>query len=257
MCEIFGSNAADNCQINDYLKEFFSHSGKHPHGWGLACMEENQVQIEKEPMQAEKSYYLKERLTVPVMTKNAVAHIRYATIGNVEYRNCHPFTVKDQSGRQWTLVHNGTIFDYQPLNRYVQLQLGDTDSERILLYLVDEVNRREKQLQRRMNEEERFQLLDSIIVEMAKGNKLNILIYDGELFYVHTNYADSLYELELENQVLFSTVPLGKEEWQPVTFTTLLAYQQGRRVFTGTNHGNEYKNSEENMKYLYRIFSDL
>ena len=59
MCEIFGSNAADNCQINDYLKEFFSHSGKHPHGWGLACMDGKQVQIEKEPIQAEKSYYLK------------------------------------------------------------------------------------------------------------------------------------------------------------------------------------------------------
>ena len=108
-----------------------------------------------------------------------------------------------------------------------------------------------------MKKEERFRLLDSIIVEMSKGNKLNLLIYDGELFYVHTNYADSLYKLEKENQVLFSTVPLGREEWQSVTFTTLLAYHQGRRVFTGTNHGNEYKNSEENMKYLYRIFSDL
>ena len=119
---------------------------------------------------------------MPVITKNAAAHIRYATIGNVEYRNCHPFTAKDQSGRQWTLVHNVTIFDYQPLNRYVQLQQGDTDSERILLYLVDEVNRREKQLQRRMNEEERFQLLDSIIVEMSKGNKINLLIYEENCF---------------------------------------------------------------------------
>ena len=257
MCELFGMNAEENCQMNEYLKEFFSHSNAHPHGWGLACMEQNQTQIEKEPIQASKSNYLKERLTVPVVAKNAVAHIRYATIGNVEYRNCHPYTMKDREGRSWTLVHNGTIFDYQPLNCYVKLQQGDTDSERILLYLVDEINRREKQLQRRLNEEERFRLLDSIVVEMSKGNKLNLLIYDGELFYVHTNYANSLYELDKENQVLFSTIPLGKEEWHPVTFTTLLAYHQGRRVFTGTNHGNEYKNSEENMKYLYCIFSDL
>lgn len=257
MCELFGMNSAESCQINEYLKEFFSHSNAHPHGWGMACMEENQVQIEKEPMQASKSAYLKERLSVPVSVKNALAHIRYATIGNVEYKNCHPYTMKDRGSRQWTLIHNGTIFEYQPLNKYVKIQNGDTDSERILLYFVELINQREKELQRCMSVEERFHLLDSAIVEMSKGNKLNLLLYDGELFYVHTNYANSLYELDRENQVLFSTTPLDSEEWRPVPFTTLLAYRQGERIFTGTNHGNEYKDSEENMKLLYRIFSEL
>lgn len=257
MCELFGINATKDCQINEYLKEFFSHSSAHPHGWGLACMEENQIQLEKEPMQASRSNYLKERLTVPVLVKNAFAHIRYATIGNVEYRNCHPYTRKDKNGRTWTLVHNGTIFDYEPLNQYVTVQTGDTDSERILYYVVDRVNQREKELERKMDEQERFSLLDSIIVQMAKGNKLNLLLYDGELCYVHTNYVNTLYELEKENQVLFATVPLSKELWKPVTFTTLLAYRKGHRVFTGTNHGNEYMHNEENMKLLYRIFSDL
>lgn len=257
MCELFGINSAENSRINEYLKEFFTHSSAHPHGWGLACMEHDQVQIEKEPIQASKSNYLKERLSVPVLVKNAFAHIRYATIGNVEYRNCHPYTMKDNGGRPWTLVHNGTIFDFPPLNPYVSVQDGDTDSERILLYFVELINREEKRLQRPMNEKERFLLLDSVVAEMSKGNKLNLLLYDGELFYVHTNYAKSLYELDKEKQVIFSTVPLGREEWNPVTFTTLLAYKQGQRVFTGTNHGNEYKDNEENIKFLYRIFSDL
>ena len=84
-------------------------------------MEENQIQLEKEPMQASRSNYLKERLTVPVLVKNAFAHIRYATIGNVEYKNCHPYTAKTLNGRQWSLVHNGTIFDYRPLNPYVNI----------------------------------------------------------------------------------------------------------------------------------------
>ena len=257
MCELFGINSAESCKINRYLKDFFSHSSAHPHGWGLACIEQDQVQIEKEPMQASKSIYLKERLSVPILVKNGLAHIRYATIGNVEYKNCHPYTMKDASGRTWTLIHNGTIFDYEPLNKYVNIQNGDTDSERILLYLVDAVNQREKELQRNLNEEERFHLLDGIIVEMSKGNKLNLMVYDGELFYVHTNYANSLYELKKENQVLFSTKPLSEEAWCPVTFTTLLAYRQGKRIFTGTDHGNEYTDSEENMKFLYQIFSDL
>lgn len=39
MCEIFGVSSKTRVDINEYLKVFFSHSNKHPHGWGLACME--------------------------------------------------------------------------------------------------------------------------------------------------------------------------------------------------------------------------
>lgn len=257
MCELFGISSKNPYSINTYLKEFFSHSGVHPHGWGMAFMEGNQVQIEKEPIQATKSNYLKERLTVPVLVRNAFAHIRYATIGNVEYRNCHPYTQRDYSKRQWPLVHNGTIFDCPPLSRYVGIQTGDTDSERILLYLVDVINKKEEELGRKMSGDERFYLLDTVIAKMAEGNKLNLMFFDGELFYVHTNYADSLYKLEKQNQVLFSTSPLGKEQWEPVLFTTLQAYRDGELLYRGTNHGNEYKDNEENIKLLYRIFSDL
>lgn len=257
MCELFGVHSVESIQLNEYLNEFYSHSSEHPHGWGLACMEGSDVQVEKEPVQASKSNYLKERLSVPVRAKNAFAHIRYATIGNVEYKNCHPYTIRDAGGRPWTLIHNGTIFDYPQLNKYVNIQEGDTDSERILLHLVDLINQEEERRKRQMSGEERFRLLDDLIVKLSKGNKLNLMIYDGELFYVHTNYAGSLYELDKENQVMISTVPLSKEEWHPVTFTTLLGFRQGKLVYTGTNHGNEYVDSEENMKFLYGIFSDL
>ena len=108
-----------------------------------------------------------------------------------------------------------------------------------------------------MNSRERFELLDQIVCEMAKENKLNFLLYDGEQLYVHTNYADSLYYLEKENQVLFSTRPLGREEWLPVPFTTLLAYQNGKKAYSGTNHHNEHFDNEENLKYLFQIFSNL
>jgi glutamine amidotransferase len=83
------------------------------------------------------------------------------------------------------------------------------------------------------------------------------LLFDGELLYVHTNYKNSLYQLKQGDAVIFSTVPLGKETWQPVQFTTLEVYEEENRIFQGTNHGNEYVESEENMKFLYSIFSDL
>ena len=133
MCELFGIISAESHEINDDLKEFFSHSNAHPHGWGLACLEENNFHIEKEPIQASKSNQLRKRLSNPIIVKTALAHIRNATIGNIDYSNCHPFTYKDQQGRTWTLIHNGTIFNGKLLNKYVDIQNGDTDSERILL----------------------------------------------------------------------------------------------------------------------------
>jgi glutamine amidotransferase len=126
-----------------------------------------------------------------------------------------------------------------------------------LLYLVDQVNARARELGRALEPEERFRLLDEIVSDMAKGNKLNLLLYDGEYTYVHTNYKDSLHYLKKEDGMLFSTQPLSEEEWKPVEFTTLLVVYNGKLVFSGNNHGNEYVDNEENMKFLYQAFSGL
>ena len=257
MCEIFGYCARQGKSVNEYLKEFYSHSKKHPHGWGLACLNGNQVSIEKEPMQATRSNYLRERLSQKIIANHILSHIRYATIGNVEYGNCHPYTKKDNSGRQWTLIHNGTIFDFQPLYKYTKIQEGQTDSERILLYLVDKMNESETAQGKKLSGKERFQVLDCIINNMARDNKLNLLFSDGEYMYVHTNYQNSLYCLEKENEIFFATSPLSEEEWKHVPFTTLLAYKQGKIAFQGSNHKREYIDNEENMKMLYQIFAEL
>ena len=257
MCELFGVCSKEGMTLNEYLNIFYGRSDKHPHGWGLACLHGNEAMIKKEPIQASKSAYLQEVLAQPIVEENAFAHIRYATIGNIDYRNCHPFSLVDKNGRRWTLIHNGTIFDYSPLEKYVQLQSGETDSERILLYLIEEINGREAELGRPFQEEERFRFLDAIISDMAAGNKLNLLLYDGEIMYVHTNYQNSLHYLEEEGVIIFSTAPLDEKHWQPVCFTTLLAYQNGALKYQGTNHGNEYIEKEENIKFLYQIFADL
>ncbi len=257
MCELFGVSFKKTVEINDYLKIFYSHSNMHPHGWGLACIDGQNIALERESLQASKSNYLKERLSLPVQAKIALAHIRYATIGNVEYCNCHPYSQKDNYSRRWTLIHNGTIFEYPALNKFINIQTGDTDSERILLYIVEQVNNEQKKCQRALTFEERFKLLDTIIASMSSGNKLNLILCDGKYVYVHTNYANSLYFLEKDVGVMFATVPLTDENWQPVPFTQLLAYKDGSLIASGTNHQNEYVENEESIKFLYQIFSDL
>ncbi|MCD8019027.1 MAG: class II glutamine amidotransferase, partial [Clostridiales bacterium] len=239
MCELFGACSKYPLKLNEYIKEFYSHSSQHPHGCGLALLNGAEALIEKEPIQADKSHYLHERLTVPIADKVVLGHIRYATIGNIEYRNCHPYTGKDITGRRWTLIHNGTIFKYDPLNKYVNKQQGDTDSERILLYLLDQINQ-QTETHGILDSEVRFRVLDAIFCDMAEGNKLNFLIYDGECLYVHTNYEGSLHFWQEEGRVMISTSPLRDGSWKPFPMTTLLAFKDGELLYTGTNHHQVY-----------------
>lgn len=257
MCELLGFSAREKLRVNDYLKEFFSHSVRHPHGWGMAVFYGNAVSLEKEPVPAYQSAYLRERLRHRVEVRGMIAHIRLATRGNTDFENCHPFVMRDNCDRTWTLAHNGTIFDCPEMERYVHTQEGRTDSERILCHIIDQVNLRQAALGRPLAAAERFALLDGIVCRTAPRNKLNLLVYDSEQLYVHTNYANSLYARQLDGGMAFATVPLDRGDWQPVPFTTLLAYREGQLVFRGTDHGQEYKDDPENTRLLFIDYSAL
>lgn len=249
---LFAVSSKESFEANDYLTSFYKHSSKHPHGWGIAYLRQKNTVVKKESKQAEKSEYLAEILKKPIRSKITLAHIRYATIGNIDISNTHPFTGFDKRANRWTLTHNGTIFEYDPLYSYMRRQNGETDSERIFLYLLDEINKLGS-----ADFEERFALLDRIISDMAKGNKLNLIFTDGEYLYVHTNCRDTLYYLEKDNTVIFATAPLTGERWKKVEFCTLCAYKDGALAQMGTAHKNEYIENTENVKMLYRIFSNL
>lgn len=257
MCELFGASSLNICRLNSYLKTFYGHSNSHPHGWGLALFDVDKSVIKKGKESALKSSFLKKYLENPVYANVCLAHIRYATIGNIEYVNCHPYCKKDNYGRSYTLIHNGTIFDYPKLNKYLKFQLGETDSERILLYIIDSLNIKQRELKRALSFNERFELINNIISDMSKGNKLNLIIYDGEYMYVHTNYKNSLYYLTYKDTIFFSTTPLSNEIWNNVPFATLLAYKNGSLAGRGTAHNNEYIQNDESVKLLYQIFSNL
>lgn len=257
MCEIFGVSSSGKYQANAELRAFYSHSVRHPHGWGLACVSRNDAQIEKESVQASCSNYLKERLSEPISSEILLAHIRYATIGNVAYKNCHPFSGRDISGRCWTMIHNGTIFDYAPINGYIKTQSGDTDSERVFLYLLDRINLALRKKGGKLCFEDKFDLFDEIVCSMSKGNKLNLLLTDGKYLFAHTNCRETLHFCQEEKTVLISTVPLDNRCWQPLPFTRLTAFCKGKMLKTGTVHGHEYVESKEAMQLLYSIFANL
>ena len=251
MCELFAICSAVLMQPEVELRSFFSHSKINPNGWGLAIFRGNTVNLEKEPILADDSSYLRYRLHAIGNVANLFAHIRKATRGDICYENCHPFVMHDCEGRAWTLMHNGTIFNCPILESYVHQQQGRTDSERILCYIVDRVNAASVMAKRALSVEERFTLVDEIVCGISPHNKLNLIIYDSEIFYIHTNYKDSLYVRQEINMAMFATVPLDNRVWLPVTFTTLLGFKDGRHILTGTCHGNEYLDNPEDMQYMY------
>ena len=254
MCEMLGMSANRRREMNAVLREFFSHAERHPHGWGLARFGDGHApSIEKEPVKATESELLGGILGERIEERALLAQ----TVGTMEYANCHPFSGADDSGRVWTLVHNGTIFSGAVLNDYIGLQFGETDSERILLHLIARVNRAQSSRGRSLTGAERFDILSSAIAALAKGSKLNLLVHDGEFLYAHTNFRDSLHYLEEDGAVTFSTCPLSDGDWKPVPFTRLVAVKDGEFVREGTPHRNEYIYNPDDYRLVYMNFARL
>ena len=251
MCEIFCFNSNTPKQVNECLQCFYNHSEEHPHGWGLATMQSDEFIIRKEPKKATCSQYLKDILSDPVVGKNVFAHIRLATVGDIISPNCHPFIEADDNNRSWMLIHNGTIFNSPELEKYKDKENGDTDSERILLYIIDKVNEFEKAKNAPSTIKERFEILRVIVEDLSKNNKLNLMIYDGDLTYIHSNMKDSLFYLKNDDGFLIASTPLTDDEnWKPVELNKLFGLVDGNIIFESEEHDNEYVLTEEHEKAI-------
>lgn len=257
MCELFGVNSVEAVHCSGLLREFFGHGVDNPHGWGMAFFYGNAVSLEKEPVSSVKSVYLKNRMTQEIIADKMIAHIRKASKGGVEYKNSHPFIRRDDTDRAWTLAHNGTIFESPELAPYISRQEGQTDSERILYYLVDQINAAHKAAGRELTDEERFWVVDEVVHTITPENRVNLLIYDGDLFYVHTNHKDSLHRCLKGRTLLISTKPLEQNSWEKVPMNTLLAYRNGEQVYAGEPHTNEYVEDAEKTRYLFLDYANV
>lgn len=251
MCELLAVSSKKRKDVKHLLKTFFSHGDQNPDGWGLATWDDNgEVLLVKEPINASRSEIVSDILKSKCVCRGLFAHIRKATIGHVEYLNTHPFEKKDADGTNWVLAHNGTIFESSELDSYFRLQEGTTDSERILLYLLDKVEGIE-------DEKKRFDKIDEIVVRLSDKNKLNLLLFDGTNVYVHKNEENTLYQKSEDGNTIFSTRPLDDGNWIPVPMNQLQVYRDGRMIYSGTVHDHTYVFDEEHMRMLYLAYSEL
>lgn len=268
MCQIFGINSSKPYSANELLRRFYANSTEHPDGWGLALFKNHGVSVEKEALQASKSKYLSQRLSRDITCENLLAHIRKASIGSIEYANCHPFVRDDSAGRTWTLVHNGTLFEPELITSFLSEQEGTTDSEAILLYLIDRIDQATEEKRQRagktesgsgleLDREERFAVIDKAVCDLSPENKLNLLIFDGEILYAHCNLKGTLYQYYEDGIRLIATAPLSFADWKPFPLNTLHAFQKGELLQTGTDHGNEFFADRHDMSMVYLSYASL
>ena len=257
MCELFGFSGREAAELRPYLHTFFSHSREHPHGWGLARLENGRLLMDKEPVRAVDSLYLKRLLETPLDSPMVIGHIRKATVGTVEWRNCHPYTARDLSGHRWTLAHNGTIFHFPPMDHFYKFSYSDTDSASMLSWFLTGIGDAYRGKGEALTREERFSLLDEMLREITPGNKVNLLIYDDDLYYVHTNMAGTLFRKKTGTGTLFSTTSLEESGWEPVPMNRLLAYDKESLWREGQPHGNTYTENPEQSKLLYLSYAAL
>lgn len=246
MCELFAANLQQPQALNAQLSTFFGDANMHPHGWGLAVREDSgSLTLRKEARRATDSRLLGEILRQPVCASHVLAHIRYATAGHVSYDNTHPFEGRDAAGTKWAFVHNGSIFHQKLIEPFSFQARGQSDSERVLLYLIDVLNHVDaantqdaargakaaggNPAGKASGFGRRFEALSLALAALSAGNKLNVILDDGTYTYVHTNTEDdTLYFRQDKNGVLFCTRPLDEAGWQPLPKCRLLAYRDGR-----------------------------
>ncbi len=141
MCRLFGFRSVIQSQVHRSLlaadNALMIQSQRHPDGWGVAYYVGGAPHVIKSAHTAMEDQIFK-RVSGVVSSQTVLAHLRKATVGDINLLNAHPF----QFG-SWVMAHNGEINNYAQvrdklraeiapeLRRYI---LGDTDSE-VLFYL--------------------------------------------------------------------------------------------------------------------------
>ena len=246
MCEIYAISASRQVKNDEYLREFFSDSRWNPHGWGLAWHDGENLKLFKEPVTAFESSYLEYLIDMGISCEMLVAHIRNATRGLINYANCHPFVALDLSGRRWMLLHNGTVIRDELIRPYESQQAGTTDSERVLLLMIDRMNEAIARKGSGLDADERYAVLARLMADLSGGNKLNLVIDDGERIYAHTNTIQpTLYANRQPGIVYLCSRPLGDDlPWEPLTRCALFALERGRIVRLDRVHDALFDNDE-------------
>ncbi len=148
MCRLFGLHAGRNVVtasfwLLDAADSLAAQSKRNPDGAGIGVFDaDGEPVLDKRPIAAwEDAQFAAEAKSLTGTT--FLAHVRYATTGNLDARNTHPFL---QDGRLF--AHNGVVQGMDTLDARLAelggtaLVAGQTDSERVFALITSAIRAR-------------------------------------------------------------------------------------------------------------------
>ncbi len=124
------------------------------------------------------------RLAETIHSKIVLFHARRKTVGEAEAINTHPFTYKN-----YMFIHGGTLRDWKKLEQALKPQWkekikGETDSERLFYFLLQNAEGDLKQGLKKAVEE---------VKKLTSYDYLNFILSDGKSLYAYSSGERSLY----------------------------------------------------------------
>lgn len=231
MCEVYGFCGSAPIRLNKYTNTFWTHATIHKDGFGYYLADKNELYVDPSSAYSHLNSLSKKDFTSSL----ALCHIRFKTHGPAKLENCHPFTKYDSRDHKWTLIHNGYIKDNVITSALGTLQIGETDSERILMYIVESINSFYEHEWISDIDEFLYYMyiqIESTLQEVSTLGKANLIFTDSftNNMYIYSNSHRNLYYLKSDSGVHISTTPLSDEDWQPVEPFKLHIFNNGDKL---------------------------
>jgi predicted glutamine amidotransferase len=196
MCRLYGFRSSAHEPVHAPLvaerNSLRRQSIEHPDGWGIAAYVKGplpEVAHGLGPAHLDPEF---ERVSGLLQARAVMAHVRLASVGEVDLKNAHPFVY----GR-WTFCHNGTVNDFEHARSALEQEIiprfrkrlrGTTDSERCFGIFLTRLFSKVKEDARPPVETVAWALAEtmSTVARIADRpgeppSALNLLVSDGEL----------------------------------------------------------------------------
>ena len=257
MCELMGLSFDQPISADFSIRAFAMRDVENANGWGLAWYPDQSLAIVKEPLEWRQSVYTRFLESYHgLQSRLYIAHVRHMTTGGLPtHADTHPFG-RELAGRDFSLAHNGTLPSFRelPLGRF--RPVGQTDSEHMFCYLLEQIAGREDLLDSKPS----WQWLHEQLRALNQRGTLNCLLCDGQrLFCYHDtagwkglalckvriganqerHFEDATLEVHMESAPLnqgcaVATRPLSETGWHDFQPGELIVLEGGTIRFSST-----------------------
>jgi glutamine amidotransferase len=183
MCQLLGMNANTPTDVMFSFAGLATRADEHKDGFGIAFFEGRGLRLFIDPESARTSPVAQMVKAYPIRSRNVIAHVRKATVGDVVLENCHPF-VRELWGRYWVFAHNGDLKNLDlPLHGQFR-PVGDTDSEHAFCWLMQELAKAHAGVP---TVPELTHTLRELLPRAAGCGSFNLLLSNGQALWAHAS----------------------------------------------------------------------